>query len=72
MAARFVNPVSDAEEVSLRSTAIPSNSKAATEWGIKLWNHWAGSRSKSTADIDDIVPRLPRCLKYLQLILATG
>ena len=56
MAARFVNPVSDAEEVSLRSTAIPSNSKAATEWGIELWNHWAGSRSKSTADIDDIVP----------------
>ena len=56
MASRFVEPVSDADEVSLRATAIPSNSKAATDWGIPVWNDWAKCRPKPTADSDGIVP----------------
>ena len=38
MAARFGEPVSDAKEVSLRAGAIPDNTKASTEWGIRIWN----------------------------------
>ena len=56
MASRFVEPVSDADEASLCATAIPSNSKAATDWGIRVWNDWAKCRPKPTADSDGIVP----------------
>ena len=45
MAVRFGGPVSDAEEVSLRAGAIPSNTKSTTDWGIRVWNEWATSRS---------------------------
>ena len=49
MAARFGEPVSDAKEVSLRAGAIPDNTKASTEWGIRIWNEWATSRATAVA-----------------------
>ena len=56
MATRFLDPITDEEEESLCDTAIPPNSKATTAWGVRLWNEWAGTRSKSTADHDKVVP----------------
>ena len=53
MAARFSEPVSDAKEVSLRAGAIPDNTKASTEWGIRIWNEWATSRATAVADGND-------------------
>ena len=56
MAIRFVGPVSDAEEVSLRAGAIPNNTKATTDWGIRVWDEWAGSRAMKAACVYGIVP----------------
>ena len=39
--------VSDAEEVERRAAAIPEKTKSVTEWGIRVWNDWASSRSSS-------------------------
>ncbi len=50
----FVQPVSDADEASLRALAIPANSKAATDWGVRVWNDWAKDRAMSV--VDGIVP----------------
>ena len=41
MAKYFAAPVSDVQETSLRATAMPT--KAATEWGIHVWEDWAKS-----------------------------
>ena len=49
MAARFGELVSDAKKVSLRAGAIPDNTKASMEWGIRIWNKWATSRATAVA-----------------------
>ena len=56
MAVRFGGPVSDAEEASLRAGAIPNNTKATTDWGIRIWNEWAASRTTTIAGVDGILP----------------
>ena len=65
---RFIEPVSDVAEASLRAGAIPSNTKASTEWGIRVWEEWAACRKISTAGIDGVVPvntpLLPADLAY--------
>ena len=45
MAVGFGGPVSDADILSLRIGAIPNNTKATTDWGIRVWNEWAASRA---------------------------
>ena len=63
MATRFASPVAGSAEVSLRASAIPTNTKVATEWGIRVWSEWADSRTTRTADRDGIVPvTTPRLL----------
>ena len=44
MAARFARPVSDSAELELCATAVPTSTKAATNWGIWVWSDWANSR----------------------------
>ncbi len=44
MASRFAEPVSDDAELDLRATAVPANTKATTDWGIRVWKEWAESR----------------------------
>lgn len=44
MASRFAAPVSDDTETSLRNLAVPVNTKAFTEWGIRDWEEWASKR----------------------------
>ena len=56
MAVRFGGPVSDTEEVSLRAGAIPNNTKATTDWGIRVWDEWAASRATTIAGVHGIVP----------------
>ena len=51
--ARFAQPVSDLDEKELCSSAVPGDTKAATEWGILIWNEWAANRSVSTTDMAD-------------------
>ena len=43
-ASRFATPVSDEAELEIRGTAIP---RAATEWGLRIWNEWASCRPPS-------------------------
>ena len=43
MASRFASAVSDADELSVRASAVPSNTKSMTEWGIRVWSEWANS-----------------------------
>ena len=45
MASRFASAVSDAEELSVRASAVPSNTKSMTEWGIRVWSEWANSHT---------------------------
>ena len=54
MASRFAPPVSDADELSVRASAIPRNTKSMTEWGIRVWSEWANSRTVMPAP--DTVP----------------
>ncbi len=48
-------PVSDAAEVALRESAVPSNTKATTEWGIRVctegysFGRWSCSSYNATA-----------------------
>ena len=56
MAVRFGGPVSGAEEVSLRAGAIPTNTKATTDWGICVWTEWAASRATTIAGVHGILP----------------
>ena len=51
-----ISPMADSTEVSLHASAIPMNTKVATEWGIRVWSEWADSRTTRTADRDGIVP----------------
>ena len=37
MASRFSEPVSNTAELKLRATAIPTNTKATTDWGIPVF-----------------------------------
>ena len=41
MAMQFAQPVTDDAEVQLRATAIPENTTATTEWGMRIWNEQA-------------------------------
>lgn len=67
MAARFGGPVSDTAEVSLRAGAILDNTKATTEWSIRVWNKWAVSRSTANcwcswnSSIDNTAARNTPC-----------
>ena len=45
MASRFAAAVSDADELSVQASAVPSNTKSMTEWGIHVWSEWANSRT---------------------------
>ena len=47
MAKRFGSPVSDGKESSIRASAVPTTTKASTEWGIRVWNEWASIRGSS-------------------------
>lgn len=47
MAKRFGSPVSDNKESSIRASAVPTTTKASTEWGIRVWNEWASIRGSS-------------------------
>ena len=49
----MAQPVSDLDEKELCSSAVPGNTKAATEWGIRIWNDWAANRCGSTTDTDN-------------------
>ena len=49
MAKRFAAPVSDVQVTSFRATAMPTTTKAATEWGIHIWQDWASHRASSDA-----------------------
>ncbi len=42
---RFAVPVSDTDEVALRESAIPCNTKATTEWGVRVWSEWCAQRA---------------------------
>ena len=46
-ASRFATPVSDEAELEIRGTAIPAKTRAATEWGLRIWNEWASCRPPS-------------------------
>ena len=67
---RFIEPVSDVAEASLRAGAIPSNTKASTEWGIRVWDEWAACRKISTAGVDGVVPVNTPLLQMLPADLA--
>ena len=47
---RFTQPVSDADELQVRAGALPENTKATTDWGIRVWGEWASSRVASERD----------------------
>ena len=47
MAKRFGSPLSDGKESSIRASAVPTTTKASTEWGICVWNEWASIRGSS-------------------------
>ncbi len=42
---RFAVPVSDTDEVTLRESAVPRNTKATTEWGVRVWSEWCAQRA---------------------------
>ncbi len=42
---RFAVPVSDTNEVALRESAVPRNTKATTEWGVRVWSEWCVQRA---------------------------
>ena len=50
---RFAAPVTDSDELELRATAIPTNTKHSTDWGIRVWQEWAGSRAAQDGGILD-------------------
>ena len=50
---RFAAPVTDNNELELRATAIPTNTKHCTDWGIRVWQEWAGSRAAQDGGILD-------------------
>ena len=64
MAARFAKPVSDDQEASLRSTAVPTNTKATTDWGIRLWEEWASNRPR-----DGSSNHVPASTPLLQMLV---
>ena len=37
----------------MRATAIPTNTKHSTDWGIRVWQEWAGSRAAQDGGIFD-------------------
>ena len=51
---RFAGPVSDESELQIRGTAVPVKTKAATEWGIRIWNEWSSQRPPSF--VSGVVP----------------
>ncbi len=55
-ASRFAKPISEQELTDLRKSAIPSNTKMTTEWGVRLWNEWATSRVGKKSDKPEILP----------------
>ena len=48
----FAQPVSDVDELQVRAGALPENTKARTDWGIRVWDEWASSRVASEHDGD--------------------
>ncbi len=47
---RFAVPVSDTDEVALRESAVPRNTKATTEWGVRVWSEWCAQRATCLAN----------------------
>ena len=48
-ASHFAKPVTSKQLAELCDTAVPSNTKLTTEWGIRLWKEWASSRGATSA-----------------------
>lgn len=53
---RFARPLSQLEEASLLASSIPSNTKATTEWGIRIWDECTTSRESNAANQANILP----------------
>lgn len=51
----FVQPVSDADEIQVHASARPGNTKASTDWGIRVWSEWAASRVTADAHREGVV-----------------
>ena len=47
---RFAQPERDADELQVRAGALPENTKATTDWGIRVWDEGASSRVASECD----------------------
>jgi len=47
---RFAQPVRDTDELHVRAGALPENTKATTDWGIRVWGEWAFRRVASERD----------------------
>ena len=62
---RFGGPVSDTEEVSL-----PNSTKSTTDWGIRVWNESATSRSATFAGDHGIAPLTALLLEMSHVDLA--
>ena len=43
-ASRFAAPVTDEAEEELRKGAVPTKTRCATEWGVRVWSQWASNR----------------------------
>ena len=52
----FAQPVSDADEIQVRASAHPGNTKASTDWEIRIWREWAASRVTADAHREGVVP----------------
>ena len=53
---RFAQPVSDADEIQVRASALPGNTKASTDWGIRVWSEWPASRVTADVHREGVVP----------------
>ena len=47
---RFAQPVSDVDEINVRTSAPPENTKASTQWGMRVWSEWATSQVTSVRE----------------------
>ena len=47
---RFAQPVRDTDELQARAGALPENTKATTDWGIRVWGEWTSRIVTSERD----------------------
>ena len=53
---RFAQPVSDADEIQVRASTLPGNTKASTDCGIRVSSEWAASRVTADVHHEGVVP----------------